>query len=315
MLRAVIGGRIPRSPRHVVLGMASLQNGSSPVRIGNTLTIRTVVKITKTSEASKVATMKTLNEDVLKLHSKGEFTQASYAADYAIQKAKELFGDDHVALASAFANRGFIAKELGDYEDAVELYELALHVYEKQDKAQHGKTVVLQNLGNVLRTVANQERNPTKKKEFRERAKVILEQAVEAIKASDGDNSLKYASALQKLANVNKDIRDFATAELLLRTAMQTAETVDAASRVLFSIKNDLGLVLKLRGDSFDEARELYESALEYAINKFGETHKETIIYKHNLAELLDTNEATKHEATRLRMNILLNDPSQSHSS
>ena len=266
------------------------------------------MKVTKHSDAAKVDLLKRLNEDVFRLHHQGQFTQASYAADYAIQKAREEFGQDHVSLASAYANRGFIAKELGEMDDAVELYELALNVYEKQEQNIHGKTIVLQNLGNVLRTLSNDPKQVKNKSQLRARAKSVLEQAVNTIRDSDGQKSLKYASALQKLANLNKDLGEFASAEQLLREAITITQEVDSSSRVLYSVKNDLGLLLKTRGGAFKEARELYESAVEFAKARFGENNKETIVYKHNLAELLDSNEDTKEEATKLRLSILLSD-------
>ena len=270
--------------------------------------IRTIVKVTKNTDALKVNNLKTLNEDVLRLHAQGNFTQASYAADYAIQKCREAFGNDHVSLAAAYANRGFIAKEMGDFDDAVELYEEALKIYDKQENTVHGKTIVLQNLGNVLRSLSNTQKDEKKKMEMRYRAKTVLEDAVKAIKDSEGPTSVKYASAVQKLANLSKDLKNLDQAESSLREAMAVAEKADPQSRVLFSIKNDLGLVLKLKGNAFDEARQLYESAVEYALARFGKEHKETIIYRHNLAELLDSQEETKQEANKIRLNILMTD-------
>jgi tetratricopeptide (TPR) repeat protein len=271
--------------------------------------IRGIVKVTKNADSGRIQLLKNLNEDVLKWHSQGNLTQACNAADYAIQRAREEFGPDHVSVASAFSNRGFIAKELGELDDAIELYELALKIYDKQEKVQHGKTIVLQNLGNVLRSLSNEEKDLTKKMELRYRAKTYLEDALKAIADADGKKSLKYASAMQKLANLNKDMKNLKVAEDMLRETVAIAKEVDENSRVLFSAMNDLALVLKTQGSSFQEARSLYEQAIDYATTRFGENNKETIVYKHNLAELLDTDEETKQDATKLRLNILMSDP------
>lgn len=267
---------------------------------------RSIVKVTKNTSVDKEMMMKDLSSDVMRLYSQGQLTQASYAADYAIQKAKELFGVDHIALASAYSNRGFIAKELGDWDDAIELYQLSLKTYEKAGNEGSGRTIVLQNLGNALRIMANSEKDSKKQMELRYRAKIVLEDALKAVEQENGKKSLKYASALQKMGNLHRDMNKYETAETFLRQAVEICGEVDVNSRFFYSAKNDLALTLKYMGKNFDESKALYESAIEYYIKRLGEENKETIVAKHNLAELLDTKEDTKPLAQKIRMELLM---------
>lgn len=241
---------------------------------------------------------------IAQYHSKGKFEDAAACADYVIQQMRDHFGGQHVGLASALCSRGVIAKDLGHLVEAVDYYQQSIAVYKNTKEHFQGQAVALQNLGNARREQAKLGGEQAKP-ELLAQAYDALWEASEMLRKGEGPTA-QYAESLRKLGNLDKDRGNLESAEKLLTEAMELADLrVKADHPLRFSTRNDLAMVLKTAGKDFDRARQLYQSAIEYAQEALGVKSRDFIVYTHNLAELLETNEATKQEALELRHFLL----------
>ncbi|KAH9258073.1 hypothetical protein BASA82_000565 [Batrachochytrium salamandrivorans] len=251
----------------------------------------------------KFQELQELQLQLAQFHSQGKYDDAAECADYVIQQMRDHFGGQHVGLASALCSRGVIAKDLGNLKEAVDYYQQSIIAYQNTKEHYQGKAVALQNLGNAWREQAKLAGED--KPKLLARAYEVLWEASEMLRKGDGPTA-QYAESLRKLGNLDKDRGNLESAEKLLTEAVELADLrVKADHPLRFSTRNDLAMVLKTAGKDFDRARQLYQSAIEYAQDKLGVKSRDFIVYTHNLAELLETNEHTKQEALELRHFLL----------
>lgn len=114
----------------------------------------------------------------------------------------------------------------------------------------------------------------------------IYEKAIEARKNLEGEDSLNYAMAKAMAAGSYREAGKYDIAEqylkdAYLRVAMEFGEENVSAAIIL----NSIGMLYKKQG-KFERSLDAYERALKVREAEFGEDHPDTIMTRHNIAEL-----------------------------
>jgi tetratricopeptide (TPR) repeat protein len=191
---------------------------------------------------------------VSRLYELGAFESALAVSVSAVEKARELFGEEHPAYASALNNAALLHKvHRQDYAAAEQLYQRALNAYAVSVGDTHPSYLTtLSNLALVCRAQGHLDE-----------ARTYLERAVQAHRnAAAGAQAALSASPSTATA----------------ATAANAKASMPLASALL-----SLGGVLSEQG-LFDEAIALQEEALLLSRRRFGEEHPATATALNNLA-------------------------------
>ena len=243
-------------------------------------------------------------------YSKGDYDNALGSAIMLEEAVETTMGKDNVVYASCLNNIAVMNKMLGANDAAMAKYTEALHLY--RDKVGHthrSYASTLSNMGILYRSMAEPREGSAKgmdKLQLLERAEEALTDALkirldlEVAESFDGKlgGSKDALSASMNLAMVwrlkefNRSSdkgkgRDECISELrsLVLLSKETHGDMDSLTAVILS---NLGLALKESGSScFEEARAVYTDALHVRSSTLGDSHPDTIISMHNLAELL----------------------------
>ena len=79
----------------------------------------------------------TLNREIQKLRSEGQYNQAVTTAEKALKAAEKTFGPDHPNMATSLNNLAEIYMILGEYAKAESFYKRSLAIYEKMFGPDH----------------------------------------------------------------------------------------------------------------------------------------------------------------------------------
>ena len=123
--------------------------------------------------------------------------------------------------------------------------------------------------------------------------------------AESGEEHSDTAFMVQALALALRDAGNADFAEAHLRRVVRVFEREPQRDAVrLAAAKSDLALLLKRQRKNLDEAADLYREAVLVATNALGPAARDTLVYKHNLAELLDV-QGRADEAGLVRADLL----------
>ncbi len=161
------------------------------------------------------------------------------------------------------------------------------------------QATLLASIGNVYRNLG-----------LFERARPLLEQAVEIRQRLYGERHVAVAESLHDLGVVNRDLGNFQEAELLLKQALeQRRELIGTDSDEVVATLNYLGIVKRQLGE-YDESEAYYRESIAIHERALGET-EELATAKNNLATLsvvqgrLEDGERLFREALELRRKLL----------
>jgi hypothetical protein len=164
--------------------------------------------------------------------------EQAYKESFSYREAtREVFGNKHPAVASAMADCGTMAMEVGGrqrLDEAIELFNTSLQTYEVCGLlASAGASAVHQNLARALRMRALVETSDKAKKEILTRAMHACELAVRSLEKLKGVNHPDTVAATRKLAMAMCDCGDIERvheAEQMLRRAVG-ARVIGVAAR------------------------------------------------------------------------------------
>jgi tetratricopeptide (TPR) repeat protein len=206
------------------------------------------------------------------------------------------FGPNSSAFASALSDRAFVLKQLNEFDESISLYEESLKIYNRLlEPNLFYKARILGNYGNVLRAKANAFKvtSAGRKATFFARAHAAMKESYDIYVKLEGEEGTNSVQALVKLANFTKDQPNgMPEAEKMLRFAISAYEkqiNIKDTKRKLAAAQNDLAFLLKRMNKDFEESVVLYESAIALATEFCGETSRDSIVYRHNLADLLES--------------------------
>lgn len=211
-------------------------------------------------------------------------TAAQLAAD-AKKATFELYGRNHPASASALNNEALVAKQRGDLEAALNLYNEALVLYEKLVGKKHKSyAATLSNIGLALCALA-QSSTGVEALGHADSAKAYLEGALQ-IRESElppGDSLL--AVTRYQLASALRLGKHYTKAERLLQQAVsELRASVGTNHPFTATALNNLGFLLK-EMKKYDGALAAYEEAVQIRASALGGAHHDTITALHNLSE------------------------------
>jgi len=200
---------------------------------------------------------------------------------------KGLMGRDNAMYASCLNNVALMNKMLGQNEEAKLKYTEALHVYEDAVGKKHKSYAsTLANLGVLYRTLAETSKG-MEKLSLLDQGESALKDALVIRKEVCGEKSREVLTTSNNLASIwrLRDRPKEAQAELEATLEVARAEYGNNDNITALTL-NALGLLLKAQGQ-LDEAKMMYDEALEIRSKTLGDSHPDTVVSMHNLAELL----------------------------
>ena len=207
----------------------------------------------------------------------GDYARAVGFGAELIRVAREGFGDESTALASALNEHAGTIYAIGRYAEAEPLFRQALEIGEKTIGTQHPTYAIrLSNLAGLLLAMGRTNE-----------AEPLYRQALEIGEKTIGTTHPGYAIHLNNLASLLRDMGRLDEAEPLFRQALEIdAKTIGTAHPDYAIHLNNLALLLRAMGRT-DEAEPLYRQALEIDAKAIGTAHPGYATGLLNLAVLL----------------------------
>lgn len=161
-----------------------------------------------------------LNTEIAAHYKNAELSKAFEKAERSCEISEEIFGQHHPNFATAVSNLALIVKEKGDLNESVYLYEKALQIYDDAKIETSARLIVLQNLAQVCRMIANSLKiwKEAEKRNYLTKSKNYLEDVIKKVKANNitNDASLNVPDLQRKIANVRSERPRKEANELLL---------------------------------------------------------------------------------------------------
>lgn len=240
----------------------------------------------------------------------GQYMEALEVAKDCSKKTLEHFGDRHPVFAASLSNLGFLHKTLGAYQDAVDAYERALHVYKDSVGENHRNyATTLNNLGLVYRTQAQVDKqsgviNAMGQLSLFELARDCFEYALkirEKVLEQDHPDIAMSRCNLGVLLYHSGQLSDGRA--MVEQVVDQLRHSVGEKHALTATAMNNLALIMKGM-DMYDEAIALYLKVKKIREELFGTSHPDTITVCYNLSEAYEANGDTE-KAQALRHYIV----------
>jgi tetratricopeptide (TPR) repeat protein len=225
------------------------------------------------------------------LHAKGDYQGALDAAQKLEATVLDEMGNDNAVYASCLNNVALMHKMLGEDDLAVDAYTRALHIYEDVTGKRHASYAsTLSNIGILYRGMAEKS-SGMDRLQLIERAEEALSDALETRKEISGTKSRESISTAMNLAMLWR-VMDPKQAEMKAKESEESLQLCveistsefGAADALTATILSNYGLFLKDQS-RFADAQKVYEKALDTRSATLGDTHPDTIVSMHNLAE------------------------------
>jgi len=249
----------------------------------------TSIGLVRTMRAEKIAkteaeTAKQVSEFLVGLfkvtdpaEAKGKTITAREILDKGAEKIEEKLKDQPVIQARLMDTMGTIYENLGLYESAAQLLEMALRTRKQTLGEEHPELALsMSNLGSVMY-----------KKGDNEGAERLSREALAMRRKLLGNEHPDVAVSMNNLATILIDKGDYEEAEQLYREALaiRRKEFGDEHEELALSMSN-LGSVLYKKGD-YEEAEQFYRGALAIRRKVLGEPHPELALSLSNLGSLV----------------------------
>ena len=230
----------------------------------------------------------TLQKEVREHMRLGQYKEARGAASACSIQVLNHFGETHPVHASCLNNLAFIHKTLGEYDDAIDIYEKALHVYKEaigEDHASYATT--LNNLGLVYRTRAqtDEQLSSLERLSCYEQSRHCFEHSLEirtrVLTADHPDISMSKCNLGTLYFHSGKPDK---AREMLEQVVEELINKVGEKNALTATAINNLAFVLK-GIEAYPEAIELYLKVKTIREQVLGKKHVDTITVCHNLSE------------------------------
>lgn len=244
----------------------------------------------------------------------GNYQSALEYSEDLLEKVEAIMGKKNNIYASCINNIAFAEKMAGKYPEAMEKYVKALHIYEDVVGKKHlSYASTLVNIGLLYKAMVERsafdlgdnndnklklttdEKNEKKplamtaleKIDSLERAEEALSDAVAIRSELKGVKDKETLIAQVHLASIYRMQNKNTKAEQLLEDNLAMAIEIFGESDVFVgNIYNSLGLLYKLT-KRYSDAETYYKKSIKIRENILGPSHNDTIVARHNLAELL----------------------------
>lgn len=207
----------------------------------------------------------------------GRYRDAQIMLDKYKEDLSKHFDSDHPAYISYENNQGVLWRLNGHFQDAYDILSSVHNRYTKHLGKEHPSTVsACINLATVLRDL----------KDYDQSIK-YYEEAKEARKAAEGENSPNYALVLGMSAGAYRMNSDTDTAYKYLKEAYVIMANHYKGENCLpcAVILNSMGMLYKQQ-EKYDRAADAYERCLKIREEHLGPTHPDSIAVRHNLGDL-----------------------------
>jgi tetratricopeptide (TPR) repeat protein len=246
---------------------------------GNTITARELLdKGTSridTELAEQPATQAILMETIGKVYrSLALYPPAASLLESALEKRRELYGEDHIEIARTAHELGSVLKLTAEYEPAQQMYRDALRIRQKllgTDSADVAGT--LYELADLLDRMGEYEQ-----------AEQLYRQALATQRHLLGDENAAVANSLQGLALNRYYQSSYADALSLMRESLAMQRKLHTEPHTeLAEALNELGFLLGEVGEYY-ESEQLFREALAMKRFLLGDTHTEIALGLNNIA-------------------------------
>lgn len=228
-------------------------------------------------DSAQIQTQHILNQAGLYLKGRAELKEAKALFERALPIAENVYGQDHIEVATIINNLGAVLMDMGEMERAKEHYERALEIDENalpSDNPAVARDV--NNLGLVLMAMGDMER-----------AKELFERSLRISEQTYGPDHPKVAVCLNNLGLIHLEKKmDMQAAKGLFERAQKISEKAFGPDhpQVAIYVSNS-GSVLHAMGDQ-EGAKERYYQALKIFEKRLGEDHPYTKNVRENLESL-----------------------------
>ncbi|PKD42627.1 CHAT domain-containing protein [Rhodohalobacter barkolensis] len=233
--------------------------------------------------------------------SKSNLTEALEWSEKAVNSAMK-YPDQKLAVSQAFTSRGYVEDTMGNYEDAVASYLVAVEALKQSEKSFRiirALSMTHNNMGISYRKLGMYD-------EALEHYQFALDSAIEAY----GESHTEIALIYNGFGTFYYSIGDLGTAAEYFRQAASIFKEVEGEnSNRLAIIYNNIGLI-NIEMDNLDTALHYLELAQRIKENIYGTEHLDTAIGYHNLAsnylrnEEYDRAEENYFLSLQIRQNI-----------
>jgi tetratricopeptide (TPR) repeat protein len=276
---------------------------------GNSITAREIMdkgaQQIEVELASQPAIQATLMETMGTVYtSLGLYNQAESLLQSALQKRRDLYGDQHLEVARSLDRLGGVLTLQADYEQAEPIYREALAMRQDLLGADGEEHVDIARSQYVLADLLG------RMGKFEE-AETLIRQALATQRKLIGEQNAEVAQSLEGLALNLYDQGNYDDPLPLMREAVALRRAVHGESHPdLAEALNNLGFVLGEAGE-YEESAELFREALEMKRNLLGDAHPEIAMGLNNVAFALhdqgdyDSAEIMYREAIAMQRELL----------
>ena len=229
-----------------------------------------------TTRSGKLLTSRVFETRGEVLYELCDYKSALHLLREALEINREIYGEEHGAVAANYNNIGNVYLAIGQHKQAKEFYDKALNIRMKLYGEEHGDVAVsYNNSGNVFNSIGQY----SQAKEFHEKALDII---IKLYGEEHGDVAANYSN----LGNVYRSIgqynqaKEFYEKALNIRIKLYGEKNCDVAASY-----NNLGIVYSDIGQH-QQAKEFYEKALNIRIKLYGEEHGDVAASYKNLGHV-----------------------------
>lgn len=214
-----------------------------------------------------------LYRDALTAYDQGRYANAERLHEQALPLHKAVLPASHELITTALHNLGVLARIRGDYDTASKRLNEALAL------APRGSVRRADTL-NALASVYTARKRPLD-------AEPLVREAIAILESAPQPDALELADALNSLGMLHLVLDDAEGAERQLRKAQQKVTSFPDAPPE-FHVTLSINLATSIfRQNRVDEAINLYDEALHYAVELLGAEHPRTAMARDYYAEAL----------------------------
>jgi len=208
----------------------------------------------------------------------GAYDEAKRSLKPSLDLRKQVFGDQHPAVASSLQNLAAVLQELDQLEEAEELMREALSIREiLHAGSDHEELVIARNnLAEILR----------QQREHAE-AEALVSEALAMARRLGEEGVAQAATSLSILGSIRFGQQDFEAAEKIQREVLEIRQNLpDASNLSIARAMNNLGVTLTFE-QKYTQAEEFFRRSLELRIEELGEENQQTGTAFANLGTVL----------------------------